>query len=149
MPAVSVRFVGIDRQPMSDARYLLEPPPVLPEAPPSPPPQSFVAHCGSVGFRVAHFEDLFFEEADAWCEAPELLCFADDLPEPDVLDSLLLLPIEVEEVPLPDMEPEPPSLLVVPEAELLRLPEVPVLLVPFIEELLPDGFVVLLEPLLP
>jgi hypothetical protein len=155
------------------------PPVLLPDVPASPPPQSFAANCGSVGFRFAHFADLLFwperEAAGVFvafsCDAPELLMcccalsrpvdlldFEDDLPLLEVLaSSLLLLP---EEVPVPESDPEPPSLLVVPE--LLRLPDVPLLLVPLvvpavdplllIEEPAALGVVLLLdgdEPLLP
>ncbi|HET9577525.1 MAG TPA: hypothetical protein VFP44_06830 [Usitatibacter sp.] len=123
------------------------PPELAPDEPLSPPPQSLAANCGSVGFSVAHFE-----ERPLWLfEDNELF---DDLLLPAVLASLLLL--EPVDVPAPDIEPEPPSLLVVPVEPLVLLPAVPVLLVPvllplsdeplevpavepFIEELLLDG----------
>jgi hypothetical protein len=133
-------------------------PDVLPDAPAlSPLPQSFAANCGSAGLRFAHFADLLFcpERVAAGvllafsCAWPELLmcCCAlsrpvdllvlpdffavDLLADPAVLDSLLLLaPVEV---PVPDSDPEPPSLLVVPVVEpLMPLPAVPVLLVPLL-----------------
>ncbi|MGE5095924.1 MAG: hypothetical protein ACM3SO_12340 [Betaproteobacteria bacterium] len=147
------------------------PPELAPDEPLSPPPQSLAANCGSVGLSVAHFEDLLFwperEAARVFvafsCDAPEVLMCCCALSSPVdlllfddgvVLASLLLL--EPVDVPAPDIEPEPPSLLVVPVEPLVLLPAVPVLLVPvllplsdeplevpavepFIEELLLDG----------
>lgn len=133
MPAVSVHRVGIDRQALSDARYLLLLELGVPLA-----PQSFAAHCGSLGLRLAHFEDLLFcpERVAAGvllafsCAAPELLmcCFALSRPVDLLVLLASLLLLEPVEVPAPDIEPEPPSLLVVPVEPML--PDVPVLLVP-------------------
>lgn len=136
-----------------DAPPLEAPPVLLPAVPASPPPQSFAANCGSVGFRFAHFADLLFwpERVAAgvlvafWFAAPEGLMCCCALSRPVDLLVLVLL------VPLADREPEPPSPLVVPvllvpvllplSDEPLEVPAVE----PFIDELLDGVELVALE----
>jgi hypothetical protein len=109
-------------------------------------PQSFAAHCGSVGFRFAHLPDLLFwpERVAAgvlvafWCSAPLVLIWfcalsspvdfvvLEEVPEAPEVPAMLPLLVSMELVALLSLD----GVVVLP-----REPEVEPL--PLIEELVP------------